>query len=337
MENKKSRATIYEVAKEANVSLATVSRVINGKGNVNEETAKLVRDAITKLGYIPSDQARGLATSMSANIGIVLPSTNYVYINKILAGMLDVCKIYGYRPLLFTYENVEDAERAVDSVIASRVEGIVIFNSQLETADVKKFTNISLPVVVIGNDRLNERNALVNTDNGTPLKNFIEAEVKNGIKKIIFLRDPNKDWHMTNGYEDAILDVLKDNKQVIYETKEIKDSYIPIYEYYVEYFKTHKPNHELYVCTRDTLAHALVNAGVDLGLKVPDDYEVMGIMGTKDSRKCRPQISSIKAPLYDLGAYAMRMLTKMLTSTLAADKYIYVLPAEYIKRNTTKV
>jgi hypothetical protein len=186
MENKKSRATIYEVAKEANVSLATVSRVINGKGNVNEETAKLVRDAITKLGYIPSDQARGLATSMSANIGIVLPSTNYVYINKILAGMLDVCKIYGYRPLLFTYENVEDAERAVDSVIASRVEGIVIFNSQLETADVKKFTNISLPVVVIGNDRLNERNALVNTDNGTPLKNFIEAEVKNGIKKIIW-------------------------------------------------------------------------------------------------------------------------------------------------------
>lgn len=331
----RDRATIYEVAKEANVSLATVSRVINGKGNVNEETAKLVRDAIAKLGYIPSDQARGLAKSMSENIGVVLPSTNYVYINKILAGMLDVCKIYGYRPLLFTYENVDDAERAVDSVIASGVEGIVIFNSQLEAEDIAKFTNISLPVVVIGNDRLNERNALVDVDNATPLKAFIKDEIAAGIKKIIFLRDPNKDWHMTNGYEDCILECVKQTN-VVYETKEIADSYIPIYEYYVEYFKKHRPNHELYICTRDTLAHAMVNAGVDCGYVIPDDYEVMGVMGTKDSKKCRPQISSIKAPLYDLGAYAMRMLTKMLTNTLARDKYIFVLPAKYVKRNTTK-
>ena len=334
MENNKNRATIYEVAKEANVSLATVSRVINGKGNVNEETAKLVRDAIQKLGYIPSDQARGLATSMTANIGIVLPSPNYVYINKILAGMMDVCKIYGYRPLLFTYEDVKDAERAVDSVIASRVEGIVIFNSQLESEDVLKFTNISLPVVTIGQEKLAPNNALVDVDYRSELSKFVNAEIKNGIKKIVFLKDPNKDWHMTNGYEDAILACTKDTK-VAFETLEINDSYTSIYNHYMIEFKKHKPNHELYICTRDSLAHAFVNVAHDLGFKIPDDFEVMGIIGTKDSVKSRPELSSIVTDLYEVGSIAMRMLTKMLAGTLNKSEFVFT--SNYVKRGTTKI
>ena len=92
----KDRVTIYEVAKSAGVSLATVSRVINNKNNVTEKTRKLVEDTIERLGYKPSALAQGLATNRSTNIGIVLPATNYVYISNILSGMVDIAKIYGY-------------------------------------------------------------------------------------------------------------------------------------------------------------------------------------------------------------------------------------------------
>lgn len=333
MEDKKGRATIYEVAKKANVSLATVSRVINHKGNVNEETAKLVRDAISELGYIPSGVAQGLATRSTTNIGIVLPSPNYVYINKILAGMLDVCKVHGYRPLLFTYEDVEDAERAIDSVIASRVEGIVCYNSQLESQDVEKFTKISLPLVVIGSDKLSSSNGKADADYRSSLAEFVKKEIKAGIKDIVFLQNPNKDWHITNGYEDTLIEVTK-NSSVTLHIKDINDSYTSIYNYYVEELKKHKPNHELYICTRDSLGHALINAGQDLGYKIPDDFEVMGVIGTKESVKCRPQMSSISGDLFALGSTAMKMLTSMLKGEETPDEFVFT--TEYIKRGTTK-
>ncbi len=334
MEERKGRATIYEVAKKANVSLATVSRVINGKGNVNEETAKLVRDAIDELGYIPSGVAQGLATSTTTNIGIFLPSPNYVYINKILSGMMDVCKIYGYRPLLFTYEDVSDAERAIDSVIASRVEGIVVYNSQLEEEDVEKFAKISLPTVIIGSDKLMDTNGLVDADYRSSLAKFVKAEIQNGIKEIVFLKDPNKDWHVTNGYEDTLIEETKD-KNVTLKEVEINDSYTSIYEHYIEEFKKHKPNHELFITTRDSLGHAILNAGQDLGYNCPDDFEVMGVIGTKDSVKSRPQLSSIKADLYEVGSIAMRMLTKMLKDEMKQKEFIFT--SEYVKRGSTKI
>ena len=96
MDNLKDRVTIYEVAKAANVSLATVSRVINKRGNVKEETRKQVEDTIKRLGYMPSGLAKALATNKSTNIGVVIPSANYVYIANMLNGMVEVSKERGY-------------------------------------------------------------------------------------------------------------------------------------------------------------------------------------------------------------------------------------------------
>jgi DNA-binding LacI/PurR family transcriptional regulator len=89
----KDRVTIYEVARASGVSLATVSRVINKKGNVTEETRRRVEETIVRLGYKPSAVAQALATSKSTNIGIVIPSANYVYISNIVffACILEEC------------------------------------------------------------------------------------------------------------------------------------------------------------------------------------------------------------------------------------------------------
>ncbi len=333
-ENKEKVVTIYQVAKEANVSLATVSRVINGKSNVNEETAKMVREAIDRLGYVPSVLARGLATSITRNIGIVLPSPNYSYINSIMSGMLDVCKIYGYSPAIFTFEDVEDSERAIDSVLASRVEGIVVFNSQLKTEDVKKLSNRNLPIVVIGQDELYEKNGLVYIDYETALESFLKLQIKNGIKKIVMLNDSNKDWLLTNRLINTAKKLLA-NSKVAFEVMEIADSYSSIYPHFKEKFEKAKPNHELYITIRDSLAGAIINAGVDLGFKVPEDFEVMGIIGTKRSITSRPTISSIDVDLYEVGSISMRMLTKLLKKKLANHEFKF--KTEYNKRASTKV
>ena len=152
MDNLKDRVTIYEVAKTAKVSLATVSRVINNKGNVTDSTKKRVEEAIRKLGYKPSSLAQGLATSKTTNIAIILPAANYVYISNMLSGMIDVGRIYGYRCTVFTSENSGDSEGLINDIITSRCDGAIIFESQLDYSDVEKLISYNVPTLIVGNN-----------------------------------------------------------------------------------------------------------------------------------------------------------------------------------------
>lgn len=327
-----SRVTIYQVAKEANVSLATVSRVINGVSVVNPSTRILVERAIKKLGYVPSNVARGLAKSSSTNVAIVLPSPNYSYISSIMSGMLDVCKIYGYYPYLFTYEDPEDAARVVEKVMSSRVEGICCFNSELGAYDLQRMTNINLPMVLISEASVGD-NALVDIDYSEKLHMVIKRMLNRGVKKVVYLRNPRKDWHIVGKFEKAITEAVYSHEGCQYECLLINDAYTTIYESFMKKFATNPPNHELYIATRDSLATAIVNAARDSGYQPPKDLEVIGVIGTKQARMCRPMISTIDIDLYEVGSVAMRMLTKMLQGKL--DDKLFRFKTEYHKRDST--
>ena len=84
------RVTIYDVAKEAGVSLATVSRVINGLEIVREETRKKVEEAIDRLGYKPNAIAQGLALQKSTTIALIVPEASFGYTGQIINGLIDV-------------------------------------------------------------------------------------------------------------------------------------------------------------------------------------------------------------------------------------------------------
>lgn len=329
----KGRATIHDVAKEANVSLATVSRVANGIGNVNEETAKLVLKAIDKLGYVPSNLARGLARSKTTTVAIVLPSPNYVYLNNMLSGMLSVCKIYGYNAVLFTYEDREDMKHVVRKVISSRVEGIVLFNSELAEEDVMHFNNISLPVVLIGDDKFNLKNALVNIDYFSQIVAYIEKLDAQNIHKICFIKDPNKDWHMISSFEKAIKTGLEKNP-IPFEIVAISDSYDMIYEHFSKEFQDlNKWENSLIIATRDSLAIAVNNAALDQQIKIPQQIQTIGIIGTKNSRMSRPTISIFDVDYFEIGSISTRMLTKMLNETLENNRFNF--KTNYIKRDSS--
>ena len=96
------RVTIYDVAKEAKVSLATVSRVINGLEIVREDTRLRVNEAIEKLGYKPNAIAQGLALQKTTTIALVVPEASFSYTGQIINGLLDVAKIYKYNIMLHT-------------------------------------------------------------------------------------------------------------------------------------------------------------------------------------------------------------------------------------------
>lgn len=330
----KDRVTIYEVAKAADVSLATVSRVINNHDNVSEKTKDRVVAAIERLGYKPSALAQSLATSRSTNVAIALPSANYVYTSTALSGMIDVSKIYGYRSSVFSDNILVDSKEVIDDIITSRVDGAVIFDYSITDAELQKLLDYKVPTVIIGKSPANIKQiGFVYLDYERALTNVIEDYLARGIEDIAFLRINNDDDSIFQSFEMVIEKVYAEHGKKYDNYIDISDSYSKTYELFTSLFQKEKP-HQLYIAPRDSLAVAISNAATDLGIKVPNELEVIGVMGTKYSVIARPQISSLDLDLYEVGSIAMRMLTKMLQGTLKNNRFDF--NCIYTKRGTTK-
>lgn len=334
----KDRATIYSVSKRAGVSLATVSRVINGKNNVTERTKKKVMDAIAELGYRPSALARGLATNKSTNIGIVLPGVNYVYICNMLSGMTDIARIYGYQTTLFvTRRNKEDAQKQIERLISSHVDGAVIFDDELDQNEIKYIQNYNIPLIVIGHEMENEKLGSIDLDYRTALveaanRYYDEAEKNNGDDTIYFL-DVSQAGKLMDDLRDALMDTATKRGKSI-SLIHTEDSYQRLYSDMKVYFETPSHRHGLFVCPRDSLACAVINGAVENGVKIPEDIQVISVIGTKYSYIVRPQVSSLEIDLFEVGSIAMRMLTKLLKGEL--DEKVYHFKAQFALRGSTK-
>lgn len=327
----KDRVTIYEVAKAAGVSLATVSRVINNQSNVTLETKKRVEDTIARLGYKPNALAQGLATNRTTNIGIVIPDVNYVHISNLLSGMIDIGKIYGYQTTLFvTKHSSQDTKEVIAKLLTSHVDGAVVFDDELEQSDIETIIKYNIPLVLIGDkfDIKDEKVGNITLNFASAIKEVINRHYENGGEKVTFLHSTNE-GKMIQSIESKIThDLLKDS----YDEMLVTDSYHETYLQFIEYFKKVKKGQ--FVCPRDSLACALTNAAIDSGLKVPEDIEVVSVIGTKYSIVSRPTISSCELDFYDVGSIAMRMVTKLLKDELK-NRY-YHFDARYNSRSSTR-
>ena len=323
----KDRVTIYEVAKAAGVSLATVSRVINKQSNVTQETKERVEETIKRLGYRPNALAQGLATSRTTNIGIVIPDTNYVHIANLLSGMIDIGKIYGYQTTLFVTKHSQDeAKDVISKLITSHVDGAIIFDDELDEKDIKSIVSYNVPSVIIGNKVQGDKLASIILNFEDALSNFIRKHASTQDIKFIRVSTEGK---LINNLEGVVEDIVgKDKVEII----KMSDSYHETYSYFVDYFKAIKKGY--FICPRDSIACAVQNAAVDIGLRVPEDVQVLSIIGTKYSSICRPTISSLDLDMYDVGSIAMRMLTKLLKGELKNREYEF--KSSFVQRASTK-
>lgn len=330
MKNMKDRVTIYEVARASGVSLATVSRVINKKGNVTEETRRRVEETIVRLGYKPSAVAQALATSKSTNIGIVIPSANYVYISNMLNGITDAAKENGYSLTLFvTSHSRNEALEVVERVITSHVDGAIIFDDELDVDEVNKLLSYSVPVIAVNNNIVGEKVGSISFGYEHNIKSIIRDYFKVGDKKMYFLHVHNC-GRLLERIEKSFINVhVEENRS--YGLLSCDDSYNRTYSDFLEFFKTTKKGY--FLAYRDSLAAAITNAAIDSGLRVPEDVEVLSIIGTKYAAITRPQISSMHVDMYEVGKKAMNMLTELLGESLENKQFKF--ESVFQKRKST--
>lgn len=333
----KKRVTIYQVATESGFSLATVSRVINDKGNVTEETKRKVLETIERLGYKPSAIAQGLAKSNTTSVGIVIPSSMYSYVANMLSGMTDIAKIYGYKTILFvTSQDKQASSKVVEEVIQANVEGVVIFDDQLSEDDIKKMVSYSVPVCVIGRDSLSisDNVAIIPLKYEQTLRKTIDLHFEKGDENVYFLKmDEGEGSLMTSLLKVAEDECIKLGHGDKFFVKEISDSYTKTYDQFYKLFKERK-DLGFYICPRDSLACGVLNAATDNHIDVPHEVQILSIIGTKYSKIVRPSLTIFDVDMYEVGSIAMRMLTKQLNKTLQTKEYPFY--SSILERSSTR-
>jgi len=314
------RVTIYDVANEANVSLATVSRVINGLEIVREDTRNRVNQAIDKLGYKPNAIAQGLALQKTTSIALLIPEASFSYTGQIINGLLDVAKIYKYNITLHTTsEAIMQIGDIIENIIKSRVDGVIIYNDKLMVDELTALTKYQFPIVLVGNQMSSENIASVYVNLQKAMYELVSSYLEQGKRDIAIVQD-RKNKYMV---EQLILGASQafEKKGLVFKNFiEIPREYRSSYAYLKEYLRNNK--HDLIIAHRDSQAMAVINAAAENDIRIPQDMEVVCVIDTKYNSMVRPQISSFAIPSYDLGAVAMRVMTKMLNQNPVDEREI---------------
>ncbi|MBC1520951.1 catabolite control protein A [Listeria aquatica] len=329
--------TIYDVAREANVSMATVSRVVNGNPNVKPVTRKKVLDVINQLGYRPNAVARGLASKRTTTVGVIIPDISNVFYAELARGIEDIATMYKYNIILSSSDENEDKElQVLNTLLGKQVDGIIYMGEKITEQLQEEFNRSPVPVVLAGAIDMKQNLASVNIDYLEATKAAVELFIQNGHKQIAFvtgsLEEPVNRELKLKGYQEALKKAgISYNENYVIEADYDYNSGVRAFEQLNQLEK--RPN--AVIVTDDELAIGILNTALDAGVKVPDELEIMTSNNTKLTLMSRPQLSTIVQPLYDIGAVAMRLLTKLMTSEEVEEKTV-VLPHSEKLRGTTK-
>ncbi|GAM13625.1 catabolite control protein A [Mesobacillus selenatarsenatis] len=329
--------TIYDVAREANVSMATVSRVVNGNPNVKPATRKKVMEVIDRLGYRPNAVARGLASKKTTTVGVIIPDIASPFFAELARGIEDIATMYKYNIILSNSDqNIEKELHLLNTMLGKQVDGIVFMGGNIKAEHVGEFKKSPVPIVLAGSIEESGEIPSVNIDYEQATFDAVSTFVEKGHKKIAFVIGPqlepiNKDKKL-EGYKRALKDAgIEYNEELVVEGDYTYDSGLEAIERILELDT--KPTAIL--VGSDEMALGVIHGAFDRGYSVPDDFEVISSDNTRLTLMVRPQLTTIVQPLYDIGAVAMRLLTKYMNKE-NVDENIVVLPHRIENRKSTK-
>ena len=188
--NTDDTVTIYDVAREAGVSMATVSRVVNGNKNVKENTRKKVLEVIERLDYRPNAVARGLASKKTTTVGVVIPNITNSYFSTLAKGIDDIAEMYKYNIVLANSDEDDDKEvSVVNNLFSKQVDGIIFMGYHLTEKIRSEFSRSRTPVVLAGTVDVEHQLPSVNIDYKQATVDAVTQLAKHN-KKIAFVSGP---------------------------------------------------------------------------------------------------------------------------------------------------
>ncbi len=313
----KSKINIADIAKEAGVSVMTVSRVLSAKGSVAQTTEKRVRDVIEKLDYHPNLLARSLSSKRSMNIGVTIPIMEHVlldnYITQVLGGITDIAQQADYRITLIPFDPYgKELSEFVKWARSKIFDGLILIKTIVEDKRIEKLAESGFPFVLLNHKLRQENVNFVDSRNVTGAKMAVDYMYQKGHRQIAFvagnLEESNAldrlrgfresvSLHGLDEHEEWIIPGWFDQQAAYVESQRLFDS---------DYFPS------AVFCADDYMAIGVIQRIQEMGLRIPDDVAVIGFDDIEPAAYINPSLTTIRQPLLEMGKEAVRILLNLI-------------------------
>jgi len=330
-----SSVTIKDVAKEANVSFSTVSRVIRDAKNVHPETRKRVLRAIKKLNYHVDAGARGMVKRQTKTIGVCISDIANPYYPPLVRGVENTINKFGYNLLLCdTDENPEKEEIYLKLLLEKRVDGLIIAPTGQGISYLKEFVKRNIPIVFIDRKIEGIPADVVCADNVQGAFSAVEHLIKLGHKRVAMiagLKAVTTTQERIKGYLDALSshNIKTDNSLIVEGSSKIEEG-IKATEIL---FKLEYPPTAIFSSNNLMTLGALI-ALKRLGKNVPKDVAIVGFDDLEWAEVLDPPLTAVSQPTYTIGATAAQLLIQRLSKEGPVKKQTIILKTELIIRRS---
>lgn len=328
---------IHDIAQEANVSTATVSRVINTPELVRVETRQRVKDVIYKYRYTPNALAKSLQNNSTRSIGVLTVDILNPYYATVVHSIERELNTQGYHTLLCnTGGKEEEISKYIRTLLEKRVDALVfvgsIYTPEIEN-DLILESSLKLPIILLNSIKDHDNIWCVLCDDNLGIKQATDYMIKNGRTNLLFVN--SQGTYSASIKEKAFL-IAVDNaldKSIHYLITEIDHPDIDTIS------KTLLPvlkecSFDGIVATDDLFANTAINILHDQGKILPDDVWVIGYNNSQVSEYTYPHITSVDSHMEDLGREGARILHSVLNDEIPSPRIQYLTPTLVLKGST---
>lgn len=329
--------TIKDVAKKANVSTATVSRILNGLPGYSDETRLKVLKVIEELSYQPNAVARGLVSKRTKTLGILLPNVSSMFASEILNGIEDTAHESDYSVIVCnTDSNGVRTLKYLQVLNEKRVDGIIFTSEELKEDYYKAMKEMNVPIVLVSTASDLYPLPYVKVDDMRAAYSATEYLIKNGHKKIAMIsgrrEDPIAGVPRINGFKQALEDYV-----IPFEQKRIT--------YGIDFgFKTgimcmeqllkNAPDTTAIFAASDEIAIGAISVANKYNVRIPDELSIIGYDNLKIAEMSVPPLTTVGQPLYEIGKTSANLLINMIDNNGPVDSKI--ISHKIIERQTVK-
>ncbi len=320
--------TIKDVAKKANVSVATVSRVLNQSGYVSDETRRLVEAAIRELDYIPNELARSLFKKQSKIIGVIVPHLSTYFFSELIEAIEAYFLEEGYHLMVFNVNEDLSQEKKVLNVFNQyNIDGLILVT---HIPDIKNYLNLDIPILSIDH-KLTDDILAISSDNTEGGRLAARHLIENGCENLLHIRGP------------SVLMTVQDRTKGFNEIVEKKG--IPLHTLDLDFrkpdledikrFLAEHPEADGVFCDSDTIAITTIRAAHELGKAVPADLQIVGFDNIEFAELITPSLTTIQQSIADLARTAYENMIALIVGEENSQKE-KILPVKLIERESTR-
>ena len=322
--------TMRDVAREARVSIATVSRVVNGHGNVTQETRSRILRVAERLRYVPDGAARSLITGLTHTVGVLLPDLYGEYFSELLRGIDREARRRGLHLLVSSsHGDADEASQALRSM-NGRVDGVLIMSPHVDAKLLDRAVAATLPTVLMNTPADASRAPAFLTDNYGGARAMVEHLQSLGYERIAHITGPESNYESgerLRGYRAALRRANQPDGLVFAGEFTEESGYLAGRQIAAA---VQRP--DAVFAANDMMAIGCLYALTEAGLAVPHDVALTGFDDIPTARFVTPPLTTVRAQTTELGRQAIQELARAIESPDAVRRARHTLATRLVIR-----